>query len=91
MQRIDNTDDHGRRGQGAGGVVDHNQFRLADGRERASHRLCAAVPAGDNGRSIADDQFGLVGAVGRDGDYDGVDGSGFVKTGKRPLEHCATA
>ena len=48
-------------------------FCILDSRERPGDRVTAIDSAGDDGRALAEDQFGPVGAVGRDRHDDAVD------------------
>ena len=72
-------------------VVDEDEFRVTDRREREPDRLRAIRSARHDDRVPAEDQLGLVGAVRRHGDHHAVDDAGIPQTVEGVLQHRATA
>ncbi len=90
LQARDHPGDQRRRRERPGGVVHEHELRVADGGQRETNRLGAIGPACHDDRVTAEDELGLVGAVGRHGYHDAVDDAGVTQTAKGVLEHRTT-
>ena len=91
VQRLHHPHDQRGRRQRPCRVVDEDEFRVADRLQRQPDGLCAIGSARHDGRGSAEDQLGLVGAVGRHGDHHAVDHTGITQAVEGMLQQRATA
>ena len=70
--------------------MDEDEFRVADRLQRKPDGLRAIGSARHDGRRSAEDQLGLIGAVGWHGDHDAVHDTGITQTVEGMLQHRAT-